>query len=416
MLLKNLMNNSKSNKSLQYAKILDGTYPAFSQFGQDIYVSDIVQMCIDVIATELSKLQPRHVYTNSLGLQQIPKSSINRLFKFAPNELMTTSEFIEKTTWLLFMNYNCFILPVYDLYKDSNGNTRRDYKALYPLNPRQVDFLQDITGKLFIKLYFPNGSDFTLLYSDIIHLRKKFSVNDVMGGGANGQPDNAALLKVLEINDTVLQGVGKAVKTSLNIRGILKINTMLEDKNQKAERKKLEEKISSGESGILPLDLKGEYVPLKIDPKLIDKDTMQFLQDKVLNWYGVSIPILCGKYTDEEYQAFYEKSLEPILIRSGQAYSKSMFTQRELDVGNEIVFYQKNMMYLSTTAKLNLLKTAGEQGLLTDDQKLAILGYPPLSDGTGSRRTISLNYVDTKIATQYQLKNANNKNGGGSNG
>jgi hypothetical protein len=66
------------------------------------------------------------------------------------------------------------------------------------------------------------------------------------------------------------------------------------------------------------------------------------------------------------------------------------------------------MMYLSTTAKLDLIKTAGEQGLLTDDQKLAILGYPPLADGTGNRRTMSLNYIDVALANEYQLKKAGN--------
>jgi hypothetical protein len=236
-----------------------------------------------------------------------------------------------------------------------------------------------------------------------------------MGGGFNGQPDNSALLKVLEINDTALQGISKGIQASYNIRGVLKINTMLDDEAQKAERKAFEEKVKSGESGILPMDVKGDYTPLTIDPKLIDKDTMQFLQDKVLNWFGVSIPILTGQYNDDEYQAFYEKTLEPILIRLGQAFSKCMFSQRELDVGNEIVFYPKDMMYLSTKSKLELLNIAGAQGLLTDDQKLAVLGYPPLADGSGGRRTISLNYVDTNIATQYQLLNAN-KNGGNTNG
>jgi len=70
---------------------------------------------------------------------------------------------------------------------------------------------------------FAAGNNFTLAYSDVIHLRKKFSMNDIMGGGLNGQPDNAALLKVLDINDTVLQGLPKAIKTSLAIRGVLKI-------------------------------------------------------------------------------------------------------------------------------------------------------------------------------------------------
>lgn len=413
MLLQSLFNNNQSNKNLQYAKMLDGSYPAFSQFGKNIYVSDIVQNCIDVIASECSKLQPKHIFTNSQGLQQIPKSSINRLFKFAPNELMTTSEFIEKTIWLLFMNYNAFIYPTYDTYIDSNENQQVYYTGFYPLNPSQVDFLQDPMGNMYVKFYFSNGQNYTLPYNDVIHIRKKFSVNDIMGGGHNGQPDNIALLKVLEINDTALQGIAKGVQASYNIRGIIKISTMLDNDAQKAERKSFEEKIKSGETGILPMDLKSEYTPLTIDPKLIDKDTMQFLQDKVLNWFGVSIPILTGQYNDDDYQAFYEKTLEPILIRLGQAFSKCMFSQRELDVGNEIIFYQKDMMYLSTKSKLDLLSIAGAQGLLSDDQKLAILGYPPLADGTGSRRTISLNYVDTNIATQYQLNNAKTKQDGG---
>jgi len=413
MLLQSLFNNNQSNKSLQHAKMLDGSYPAFSQFGKNIYVSDIVQNCIDIIATECSKLQPKHIFTNSQGLQQIPKSSINRLFKFAPNELMTTSEFIEKTIWLLFMNYNVFIYPTCDTYIDNNGNQQSYYTGFYPLNPSQVDFLQDPNGIMYVKFYFSNGQNYTLPYNDVIHIRKKFSINDMMGGGRNGQPDNTALLKVLEINDTSLQGIGNAIKSSLAIRGILKINTMMDDAGQKAERKRLDDSIATGESGIVALDLKGDYIPLAVDPKLIDKDTMQFLQDKVLNWYHVSLAILSGKYNDEEYQAFYEQALEPILTRLGQAFSKCMFSQRELDVGNEIVFYQKDMMYLSTKSKLDLLNIAGAQGLLTDDQKLAVLGYPPLADGTGNRRTISLNYVDTNIATQYQLNNAKTKQDGG---
>lgn len=386
--------------------MLNGFTPVFSQFGQNIYVSDIVQMCIDCIASECSKLQPRHIYTDSNNMQSVPKSSINRLFKFAPNELMTTSEFLEKVIWLLFMNYNCFIYPTYDTFVDSKGNPQKYYTGFYPLNPITVEFLQDENGKLFAKLYFSNGKDFTIAYSEIIHLRKKFSVNDIMGGGFNGQPDNAALLKVLEINDTALQGIGKAIKTSLSIKVITKIQTMLDDEKQQAERKRLEAAISTGDSAILTTDLKSDFTPLQIDPKLIDKDTMQFLQDKVLNWFGVSLPILSGVYTDDDYQAFYEKTLEPILIRSAQAFSKTLFTQRELDVGNEIVLYQRLMMYLSTKSKLDLLKTAGEQGLLMDDQKLAILGYPPLEDGTGSRRTMSLNYIDVNLANDYQLQRA----------
>lgn len=399
---------SKSDRQqLQYAKLLNGYSPIFSQFGQNIYASDVVQMCIDVIATECSKLLPKHIRTDNNEMQVNVKSSLNRLFKFSPNELMTTSDFIEKVIWLLFMNYNAFIYPMYEWVEDTRGNITRNYIAFYPLNPTTVTFLQDTTGRLFVELRFPNGDNFTLLYSDVIHLRKKFSMNDIMGGGMNGQPDNAALLKVLSINDTVLQGLEKAIKTTLTMRGILKINTMLDDEKQQAERDRLNNAISTGTTGIVALDLKGEYIPLNPDPKIIDKDTLDFLQSKVLNYYGVSVPILTGDFTDEQYQAFYEKTLDPIIIGLGQAFSKTVFTQRELDVGNEIVFYSQMLLFTNTKNKIAVADILGNRGAVTNNELLALFGYPPYEGG--NVRNMSLNYIDVAISNEYQMKRAGMK-------
>lgn len=154
------------------------------------------------------------------------------------------------------------------------------------------------------------------------------------------------------------------------------------------------------------MDLKGDYIPLDVNPKVIDKDTMAFLQEKILNWVGVPLRILTGDFTGDEYQVWYEQELEPLIIRMGQSFSRVLFTENELNHGNKIVFYNRDLMYMSMKAKLELIKTAGEQGLLTDDQKLRILGYPPLPDGTGSRRTISLNFVSVDIVDEYQMKKA----------
>ena len=398
---------SKHQKKLQeQAKFLNDL-PIFSQFGEDIYASDVVQNCIDVIATELSKMQPKHITTKPNGEINMPPSSINRRFKVAPNALMTTRDFIEKMTWLLYLNYNCFVYPEYESYKDSNGKWRKRFVGFWPLDPKQVDFEQDLTGKLFIHMYFANGEDYTLPYESVIHLRKKFSRSEIMGGGEDGQPDNAGLIKVLEVNDIVLQGVGKAVSTSLAIKGIIKINTMLENESQKKERENFEEKLRSGDTGILPMDLKGDFTPITIDPKAIDKDTMKFLDEKVLRWYGVSLPIISGDFNDTQYQAFYEKTLEPLMVAFGQAFTKTLFSDREIDFGNEVMFYPKNMMYMSSSERMNILKTAGEQGLLTDDQKLQLLGYPPIGGEKGNRRTQSLNFADVELVNDYQAAKAN---------
>lgn len=392
-----------NNNQYSYAKMLNGSIPVFSQFGQNIYASDVVQICIDKTATEISKLQPKHIRTDKNGMQSIPNSSLNRLFKFGPNELMTTRDFLEKVVWLLLLNYNAFIFPKYEARQEEGGWTR-EYKAFYPLNPTQVTFLQDLSNALFVEMRFANGEKFTIPYSEIIHIRKKFSLSDVMGGGLNGQPDNTALLKVLQINDVVLQGLEKAIKTSLSVRGIVKINTMLDGDKQEAERKRLEEAIDAGTTGIVALDLKGDYVNLNPDPKLIDKSTLEFLQSKVLSWFNMPLPIFTGDFNDEQKQAWYDGALEVILIGLGQAFTKCVFSQMELAHGNEIICYHHDLMYLSTKAKMELIKVGGDQGLFTINQKLAFLGLAPIPDG--DMRTMSLNHIDVNLVSEYQLSKA----------
>ncbi len=52
---------------------------------------------------------------------------------------MTQSEFIEKFMWLLLLNYNSFIFPVWE-----NGKV----KQLWPLKPRTVTFLEDLSNEI----------------------------------------------------------------------------------------------------------------------------------------------------------------------------------------------------------------------------------------------------------------------------
>lgn len=144
MLLETLFQGSRADKMVQYARMLDGTIPIFSQFGRSIYASDIVQNCIDVIATEISKLRPRHIRRDENGLViRLKGDNLNRIFKFKPNPLMTTRDFLEKVTWLLYLNYNAFIYPIFQTVTGAQG-PYRVYTGFYPLNPTQVEFLRTL--------------------------------------------------------------------------------------------------------------------------------------------------------------------------------------------------------------------------------------------------------------------------------
>jgi len=395
-------------KQLTYAKMMNGTVPVFSQFGSDIYASDIVQIAIRCITTEMSKLNPQHIRTdNDTGLQNIVNDSINRLLKFGPNPLMTTTDYLEKIVYLREINKNTYIYPTYTKIPLGEGLHRREYTGLYPLNPSEVDYLEDTTGSIYIKFHFLNGYEYTLPYEDIIHWRKDFTANDFVGGDQQGNANNSALLKLLATDDTVIQGIEKGIKSTMVIRGVQKINTLMDDDEQKKEREKFEQKLNDIQSGVLAIDLKGDFTPITMNPKFIDKDTIEFIDKRILANYGVSLKIFYGEFTEEDYQAFYEKTLEPQIIGLGRVHSKCIFTKRELEVGNEIIFYNQGLMFMNSANKIQAADILTRLGTLTDNQVLAIFGYPPFEGGNVRKQ--SLNYINRDIADQYQLSKTKGK-------
>lgn len=384
-------------RQYQYAKMFSGQSPIFSQFGEDVYASDVVKNCVRIKANEMSKLQPKHIRRIDDDRQEVVNGTINRLLRVSPNPLMTTAEFLEKCVWLRETTYNCFIYPTYNVVSE-----QRVYTGFYPLRPTNVDFLEDLSGVLFVKFTFANSDTHTLPYEDVIHWRKDFSLNDFMGGDENGKVDNSHILRVLNINNTLLEGLDKAIKSSLAINGIIKVNTMLDGEKQEKERIAFEEKLKNSDSGIIAMDLKGEYVPInRNNPIVIDKATLEFVQSKILNNYGVSFPILSGDFTDEQYQAFYEKTLEADINSLGQAFTKTLFSNRQLDVGNEVIFYSQKLLFTNTKNKIAVADILGNRGALTDNQLLALFGYPPFEGG--DKRHMSLNFINRDIADKYQL-------------
>lgn len=409
-----------SSAQTQSARFLNNTTPLFTQFGRNIYASDVVQMCIDCIAQECSKLQPRHIRRTTDGPVTID-DSLNGLFKFSPNPVMTTRDFLEKTIWTLFLNYNAFIYPVYDVVTDTRGFQHRNYTAFYPLNPTMAEFKQDAAGALYVQFTFQSGyKSPDIPYSDIVHLRKKFSCNDIMGGGTGGQPDNAALLETLSINDTILQGIAKIIPTTLTVRGIVKIGTQLNYDAQIEKIKDFEKKMTNSASGILPMNVGTEFTPITMNPAMIDKSILDFLESKVLRWFGVSLPILTGDYTDDQKQAFYDKTIEPIVVALSQAFTNTIFTPTEISYGNELVFYYANLEMMSVASKKNVADILGSRGAVTDNFLLQLFGLEPYEGG--NVRKMSLNYIDSQYATDYQLARAGidaktpNQNGGNSDG
>ena len=396
----------KQPKNSTFAPTLDGFLPIYSQFGTNIYASDVVQQALKCIVDEMKKLNPCHVRYVESDPVPVKGSTVQDVLT-DPNPLMTTSEFLEKTCWLLLLNYNAFVIPTYYVWTDpKTGAERRYYTALYPINPTQVDFIEDAAANLFVKFTFWNGETTTIRYEDVIHVRYNYSVNQYMGGNEMGQPDHKALLGTLELNDQLLKGVAKAMKASYAVNGVVKYNSLMDDGKTEQALKELERKLANSESGFLPLDLKAEFTPLPKTTQLVDEATLKFIDGKILRNFGVPLPILTGDYKKEQYEAFYQKTLEPIIIAISQAFTKKMFTPREKAFGNKIELYPKALIFMTVSQTLDMIKELSPTGALFENEKRVALGLKPLPELEG-KRFMSLNWIDANNASRYQVgKNA----------
>lgn len=402
----------KTNKKYQRSIGQRSILPSFSQFGDDIMNDDTVLTIVNRILDEYSKLNPRHIRTVDGKQVKVSDNNINNILDF-PNNLMTRTDFIRKIAFLRETYDNAFIYPAYDLYYNKKtGVYKKVYTGLYPLQPTKVDFYEDESGKIYVEFTLYNGQmSGKILYDEIIHWRKNFGINEYMGGNQNGVPNNSALLRHLQLNHKLTESLFKTVESSLTINGILKYGSIIDKDEREQARLKFEEMLKNNETGILALDTGTDYIPMQFNGQLIDKDTLEFLDKKIRQHYGVSEEILNGKYTNEEKEAFYETVLEAGVLSLGEAFTRVLLTPFERSNGNTIIFYTNKVQMMSADKKLALAKELKPTGGVTDNEIRSWFGLEPI-DG-GDEPMMSLNWVKKSIADDYQLELY--KNGGSSN-
>lgn len=370
----------KADKQITYnwVDILSGKAPIYwTDFGSNIYASDVVQQAVYSIVTELKKLDPVHVRRGANGSDFVSVDGNIQSVLDAPNPFITTSDFIERIAWTLLLNYNAFIYPLWD---------GKLLKGLYPLNPSLVEFDPDYggSGQTWVRMHFRNGYYGDLPYESLIHLRYKYSSSEYMGGNEEGQPDFEPLLDTLKLNDALLKGLAKSLNIQTVINGLVKLKTMANYDDQVAKIKEFEKKLQANESGIGITDIASEFVPITKQVQLLDATTLEFIDKKILRTFGVSIPIVDGDYTAAQYEAFYQKTLEPIVKSIGQAFTKGLFTNHAAQgFKNQIVFYAKELIFMNTDQKIRLFDILVDSESCYKNEMRTAFGLRPLKELEG---------------------------------
>lgn len=390
-----------------YNQTINANSVLFSSFGRDICASDIVKTAIHRVCSEVKKCSLKSVIEkdNPRSVRAC-NDSINDIFAGRVNPFCNLNDFLYKVAYITLVNKNCFIYWAYDEVPIANTNfVYRKTRGFYPIERATVKlYVSD--GELRAELTSDATSEvFDLPYSDLIHVRYDYGASPYFGGDVNGLPDNRAILANLQTLHVIKEAIPKSLQASLSLKGVLTMNSIADVDKKEITREEFEKHLFKSESGIVATDYEASFSPVNISSTDIPTNIFNFIRDELLSPFGVSVPIYTGKYTDEEYTAFYQTAVEGILIAIANAMKITLFTPAQINAGHTIKYYDKLVQSLSYTRRQAIAEMTKDDALLSRDERRELLGYEP--DGEPTR--VSLNYIDASIANAYQLQELNNK-------
>lgn len=386
----------KENQEFKSAQLLNSTSPDFRPFDRNAYELDLVRSSVDALARNIAKLKGRKINGKTVTDDTKP---FNRILQYKPNEYMEAYSFYYKVATQYYMKNNAFIFPKYE-----NGKL----VALYPIMASQIKLLEDKKGNLYVRCIYLNGYTATLPYSEVIHLRRHFNEHDIWG------TDNDCIRETLEVANTLNQSISVGAKLIASIRGILEFITSSKDEDLIKKRDKFIKnnmEINDG-TGIIVTDSKSKYTPINEDNKLIPDGQLNYIKNNIYSYFGVNEKIIQSTFNENEWDSFYEGTIEPFAIQMSQAFTNALFTEREKGLGNVIVFEANRLQYASNNTKIQIVKELGSLGLLSVNEGREIFNLGPVEDG--DKRLVSLNYVNSVLQDKYQLGGGNDDTSSGS--
>lgn len=357
---------------------------SFYSWNGKMYESDIVRACIRPKVKAIGKLVGKHIRDDPRegGLKVNPEANIRFLLS-EPNPYMTGQQMQEKVANQLCLNNNAFILMV----RDENGKPMQ----LYPIPCVSAEAKYNAQGELFLKFLYNNGKTGIFRYTDIIHLKQDYNESDIFG--TSPAP---ALTQLMELVGTIDQGIVKAIKNSSVIRWLISFKQSMREEDIKKYVQNFVDNYLSVESttfGAAGVDAKADVQ--RIEPKDYVPNAAQSekIIDRIYSFFGTNKKIVQSDYNEDEWNAYYEAEIEPVVVQLHQTYTTALFSRRERGCGNRIVFEANNLQCASLTTKLAFVAMV-DRGAMLPNEWRGTMNLAPIEGGDQPIRRLDTQVVN----------------------
>lgn len=375
-----------------YFKTMTAYSPVFTSWSGALYESELVRSAVDARARHASKLE-----INVVGSA---KPKLRNALKAGPNSWQTWSQFLYRTSTILDMQNNVFIVPVLDDYGQTAG--------IYAILPSQCELI-DHAGNVWIRYRFKNGQVAAIPFAECALLTRHQYEDDFFGS------KNSALKNTMELINLQTQGISEAVKNSNTYRFMAKASNFTKAEDLKKERQRFTAANLRGDGDGGVLLFPNSYSDIRQivgKPYVVDSEQIRMISQNVYNYYGVNEKILQNSATGDEWAAFYEGCTEQFAIQLSETLTAMLFTKEERNRGNRLFASANRLQYMSNQDKLSVSTQLLDRGMLMLDEARAIWNLPPLPDGRGQVFIIRGEYKNAYDQVKGEEQNAGESGAG----
>lgn len=379
-------NKKKSSDATDRGVLLgfgSGAGPSVSEWGKQ--ANSTYEACVHCLAKHISKIKPVAYYKDDVNGRL---GSLNRLLNLRPNPLQTASEFF----YTLADGYYRSGMALAHLVYDDQYNLT----AIVPLDISSMKITRSKVGEeVWLELVEGDGTRTYDLYENfLILIRKANSSNPFL-------VHDDSIQKVVGALNANTDSFAKALTESHLIRYIAKMATVTDPKKQEALRSDFKKQLENDSNGLLIIPGVLDFSQIETSKGVYAKQPeIDDFRNEIFSHFGLSADFVKGKFSENDFQAVYENTLEPFINDLRQELTYKLFTLREIGQGNEIRIETSPLQTASLTTRIQLAQAIMSCGMYKPNDVMKLLYQEPIEGG--DKVVQSLNYVDSEKANQYQ--------------
>lgn len=356
----------------EYFQVLSAYQPKFQSLAGGIFEMDLTRACVATNAKHRAKLKP--VITGAA------RQDLKRILELRPNAFQSTYDFLYRLSVISECENNAYIFPVVDpmsdkvmqLWAGSNGSTK---------------ILMGTDGKMWADCTF-GSKRVTIEYERVGHIRNHYYKDDYFGSS------NSPISGTLRLIDAQRQIIESGAASSGFFRFMATLTAPAKDQTLKdASESFSKSQFEGNNSGLILFDQKFKDVKqIESRPVLINPQQMDEIRKNAFEYFNTNQKILTSSFTEEEWNAYYEGTVEPWGLQTSMALMNMLFSLREIRTDNRVTLEANRLEYASNTTKVNVVTQLFDRGMITINEGLEIFNKAPIPDG--DRRYIRKEYAE----------------------